>query len=84
MAKGDITDIGYVLILIAVLGLLLVFLNKPLSEGFSGSIRCDVDSPCSGHLKCINGFCAKTETVGITESNPVEVLPDGEPVPYFS
>jgi hypothetical protein len=78
-------DLGYCLILIFVLGLLLVFLGEPMSEGFSGSqaVRCDVDSPCPGHLKCINGFCAKTEPVGVVERNEVPLLPPGSPAPYF-
>lgn len=56
-----------------------------MCEGFSGSqaARCDVDSPCPGHLKCINGFCAKTEPVGVVERNEVPVLPSGSPAPYF-
>jgi len=56
-----------------------------MCEGFSGSqaVRCDVDSPCPGHLKCINGFCAKTEPVGIVERNEVPLLPPGSPAPYF-
>jgi len=78
-------DLGYCLILIFVLGLLLIFLGEPMCEGFSPSqaARCDVDSPCPGHLKCINGFCAKTEPVGVVERNEVELLPPGSPAPYF-
>jgi len=78
-------DLGYCLLLIFVLGLLLVFLGKPMCEGFSGNQaqRCDVDSPCPGHLKCINGFCAKTEPVGVVERNEVPLLPSGSPAPYF-
>jgi len=78
-------DFGYCLLLIFILGLLLVLLGKPISEGFSSSQaqRCDVDSPCPGHLKCINGFCAKTEPVGVVEKNEVPLLPPGSPAPYF-
>jgi len=78
-------DLGYCLILIFVLGMLLIFLGKPMCEGFSPNqaARCDVDSPCPGHLKCINGFCAKTEPVGVVERNEVELLPPGSPAPYF-
>ena len=77
-------DLGYCLLLIFVLGLLLVFLAKPMSEGFmSGPPRCDVDSPCPGHLKCVNGFCAKTEPVGVVEHNEVPMLSPGSPAPYF-
>jgi hypothetical protein len=78
-------DLGYCLALIFVLGLLLVFLGRPMCEGFSSSQapRCDLDSPCPGHLKCINGFCAKTEPVGVVERNEVPLLPPGSPAPYF-
>jgi hypothetical protein len=77
-------DLGYCLALIFVLGLALIVLQNPLSEGFrSEPLRCDVDTPCSGHLKCINGFCAKTEPVGVVEHNEVPLLPPGSPAPYF-
>ena len=78
-------DLGYCLGLILVLGLLLVFLGRPMCEGFDGgqAARCDVDMPCPGHLKCINGFCAKTEPVGVVERNEVPLLPPGSPAPYF-
>ena len=78
-------DLGYCLALIFILGLLLVFLGRPMCEGFTGgqAARCDVDMPCPGHLKCINGFCAKTEPVGVVERNEVPLLPPGSPAPYF-
>lgn len=78
-------DIGYALGLIFVLGLLLVVLQSPIAEGFSssGPSSCGVDMPCGGHLKCINGFCAKTDKVDITEKAPVDLLPPGSPAPYF-
>jgi hypothetical protein len=76
-------DLGYCLALIFVLGLFLVMIQDPMSEGFANPLRCDVDSPCSGHLKCINGFCAKTEPVGIVERNEVPLLPLGSQAPYF-
>lgn len=79
-------DLAYCLGLIFVLGFMLLVASGPLSEGFeSGSQvqRCDVDSPCSGHLKCINGFCAKTEPVGFVEKDEVPLLPPGSPAPYF-
>ena len=69
--------------LIFALGLLLIFMGGPLSEGFESAIRCDVDTPCNGHLKCINGFCAKTEPVGLVETAEVPLLPSGSPAPYF-
>jgi hypothetical protein len=77
-------DLAYCLGLIFVLGLLLVMVSGHLSEGFeSGLQRCDVDKPCDGHLKCINGFCAKTEPVDRVEVSEVPLLPSGSPAPYF-
>jgi hypothetical protein len=85
MAKLDYNDIGYTLLLIFVLGFVLVLLQKPLSEGFeSQAQRCGVDLPCGGFLKCINGFCAKTETVPLHEKNPVELLDTGDQFPYVA
>lgn len=76
-------DLGYCLGLLFVLGLLLVFM-APACEGFeSGPKHCDVDSPCDGHLKCINGFCAKTEPVRFVEKEEVPLLFPGSPAPYF-
>ena len=86
MAKGvDWKDMGYALGLLFILGMLLVILGKPISEGFTTAeaIRCDVYSPCPGLLKCLNGFCAKTDPVGLKENNPLTLLPDGAPLPYF-
>lgn len=78
-------DLAACLVLILVLGLLLVILGKPVSEGFSGGgpQRCDIHSPCPGFLKCINGFCAKTDPAPLVEKQPVELLPPGSPAPYF-
>ena len=82
--EKDVKDIVCALSLILVLGLLLHFLGKPISEGFMDSaIRCDVDNPCPGPLKCLNGFCAKTDPVPIKDKNPVPLLPPGSPAPYF-
>ena len=84
MAKPvDLYDIGCALGAILVLGLLLILLRKPLSEGFTGPAACGVDNPCSGHLKCVNGFCAKTDPVGVKEENPIPMLQPGSPFPYF-
>jgi hypothetical protein len=77
-------DMLSLLALLFFLGLLLYIFQSPLSEGFGNPQRCDVDSPCSGHLKCINGFCAETTPVGVKESSPVPLLPPGSPAPYFS
>jgi hypothetical protein len=77
-------DLMYALILLGVLGALLLFFGKPLSEGFqSGPVACGVDNPCSGHLKCINGFCAATDPVPPTEKESVPLLPPAGPAPYF-
>ena len=80
-------DLAYCLGLIFVLGLMLLFVSGPLSEGFESGFaqvqRCDVDTPCNGHLKCINGFCAKTEPIGLVEKDEVPLLPSGSPAPYF-
>jgi hypothetical protein len=75
-------DLGYCLGLLFVLGLLLLFMGGPMCEGFQSG-RCDVDNPCDGHLKCINGFCAKTDPVGFVEKDEVPLLPPGSPAPYF-
>jgi hypothetical protein len=81
----DIKELTYILLLIGGLGLLLLLLGKPISEGFaSGSNRCDVDNPCPGSLKCVNGFCADTNRVPmVQEEEPVPLLPPGAPAPYF-
>jgi len=81
----DIVEIGYALALILVLGLVVVLLRTQISEGFESqdAIKCGMNAPCPGHLKCINGFCAETESVPIKEVNPVPLLPPGGPAPYF-
>lgn len=78
-------DLLSLLALILFLGLMLYIFQSPMMEGFSSSAqRCDVDNPCSGLLKCINGFCANTDPVGVKEVSPVPLLPPGSPAPYFS
>jgi len=81
----DIMEIGYALGLILVLGLVLLFLRRHISEGFDGHdvIKCGINTPCPGHLKCLNGFCAATEPVAVKEVSPVPLLPPGGPAPYF-
>jgi hypothetical protein len=84
MAQVNLKDIGYALILIFVLGLVLHMITPYMSEGFeSGPPVCGVDTPCSGNLKCINGFCAKTERVPVIEKAPVDLLSPGSSAPYF-
>jgi hypothetical protein len=81
----DWKDIGCALGVVFFLGLILTVIQYPMtSEGFQNSdvIRCDLYTPCPGHLKCINGFCARTEAVPIREKDPVILLPDGQPYPY--
>ena len=83
MVPVNLNDIGYALALVFFLGLALLFITPYVSEGFEGPPVCDVDTPCPGQLKCINGFCAKTERVLIEEKEPVELLAPGAPAPYF-
>ncbi len=71
------------LALVLFLGMLLYIFQSPVYEGFA-SQRCDVHNPCSGHLKCINGFCASTTPVPFKDESPVPLLPPGSPAPYFS
>ncbi len=76
-------DIACALGLVLFLGALLLFFGKPVSEGFSNTFFCDVDNPCPGHLKCINGQCAKTDPRPIQNKDAVPLLPPGSPAPYF-
>ena len=81
----DIAEIGYALGLVLILGLIIVLLRKQISEGFEGedAIKCGINAPCPGQLKCLNGFCASTERVPVTETSPVPLLAPGGPAPYF-
>jgi len=85
MAGGfDWKDAGYAFALIFVLGILLIMLGPYVNEGFANQLqRCDLDNPCSGTLKCINGFCSKTDPLPLINKDPVEMLPEGGPAPYF-
>ncbi len=69
--------------LLLFLGLLILFLKSPMTEGFVSTSRCGVNQPCAGHLKCINGFCAKTDPIPLVDRAPVPLLPPGGPAPYF-
>jgi len=84
--KVDMSDIKYALFLLFGLGLLLVLLRGRIYEGFvsSDTIRCGVeDGPCPVDLKCINGFCAKTEPLPKKDKEPITLLEPGMPAPYF-
>jgi hypothetical protein len=83
----NLKEVGYILLLLLVLGGLLVLFQGSAAaagiDGFVGSNRCDLDNPCAAGLKCLNGFCAKTTPLEIVESDPVPLLPPGGPAPYF-
>ena len=80
----SLRDIGYALLLIFVLGFVLLMLQTPLAEGFTGAARCGVDQPpCAAGQKCMNGFCGTTEPMRLYEKRPVPILPDGVGAPYF-
>ena len=78
-------EVGTILGLIFVLGLILLIIQKySLTEGFASPARCGVDdAPCPPGQKCINGFCAIVDPKPICESDPVPLLPEGGPAPYF-
>lgn len=76
-------DIACGLGIVLVLGLILLLLGRPIAEGFDNDGRCDVDNPCPGSLKCLNGFCAKTDPLPVKEADPIPLLPPGSPAPYF-
>jgi hypothetical protein len=78
-------DIVYLLLLLLGLGFILHIMNSSYVEGFSNSSapRCGINMPCPNGLKCINGFCAKTERLPLADKNPIELLPPGSPAPYF-
>ncbi len=85
MAGIDVKDIACALGLILLLGIVLLFLRTPAMEGFmnDGAMRCDLYSPCPSGLKCLNGFCAKTDPRPLVDPAPVPLLPPGSPAPYF-
>ena len=82
MISREYKDILCGLGVVVVLGLLLLLLGRPIAEGFSDN-RCDVQNPCPVGLKCLNGFCAKTDPLPVVETDPVPLLPAGGPAPYF-
>lgn len=73
-------DLIQALVLILVLGLAVLALRRASDEGFmsGGATPCGANlAPCSGNLKCVNGFCARTEPMRAYERAPVPILPDG-------
>lgn len=80
-------DMIYALLLIFVLGLALLVLQGFYSGPWAhGPIHCGVDAPCAVGLKCINGFCAKTERLRVYEKdadNQAESSP-GSPAPFLA
>ena len=82
-------DIIYTLLLIFVLGLSLVIVHGlSVNDRFTstGAIHCGVNNPCALGLKCINGFCAKTERLRAYENdadNQAESSP-GSPAPFLA
>lgn len=80
------SDLIQALVLILVLGLAVLAFRRFSDEGFTsgGATPCGVDmAPCSGGLKCVNGFCARTEPARLYERAPVDILPDGQGAPLF-
>jgi hypothetical protein len=75
----DVRDIANTLCLILGLGLILAvwsgrakvnsFGRLSSVEGFDDAIPCGVNNPCEVGLKCINGFCAKTERLRTYEKD---------------
>ena len=85
-SRVDLYDIGCTLALLGFLGFLLILFKNPLSEGFTSGdvIQCHADRPCPGHLKCINGFCAKTDPRALYVNDSLPLLPDGAAYPLTS
>ena len=79
-------DLRSTLFLIFGLGLVLVLLNGRLRwtmEGFDNPIPCNADSPCDVGLKCINGFCAKTERLRMYEKDADNEAESSGPMPLY-
>ena len=81
---GDMTR---TLLLILGLGLVLVLLNGRMRwvvEGFNDdSVACGVNNPCDVGLKCINGFCAKTERLRTYEKDVDNQAESSGPMPLY-
>jgi len=67
----QLEDLISTLLLLFVLGAALVVFGGHISwiEGFNDAIPCGVNNPCDVGLKCINGFCAKTERLRVYEKD---------------
>jgi hypothetical protein len=80
-------DLRSTLLLILGLGLILVLLNGRMRwaiEGFSDdAIPCGVNTPCDLGLKCINGFCAKTERLMTYEKGAENQAESFGPMPLY-
>ena len=79
---GDVTS---TLLLILGLGLVLVLLTGRMRwavEGFTDeAVPCGVNNPCDIGLKCINGFCAKTERLRTYEKDADNQAESSGPMP---
>ena len=79
-------DMTKTLILIMSLGLLLVLINgyfKGSIESFTDAVQCGANMPCDVGLKCINGFCAKTERLRMYDKDADnEAESRGSPLPF--
>jgi len=79
-------DMANTLMLILGLGLVLVLLHGRLNwtlEGFDAPISCGVNNPCEVGLKCINGFCAKTERLRMYEKDADNEAESSGPMPLY-
>lgn len=86
-----VNDMISTLVLIFFLGLALVMIEglskQPAVQRMlsNDAISCGVDNPCAVGLKCINGFCAKTERLRMYErdlENEAESYP-GTAAPFL-
>ena len=82
----EMREITSTLFLILGLGLTLVLLNGRLRwtmEGFDNPVSCGVNAPCAVGLKCINGFCAKTERLRMYEKDANNQAESSGPMPLY-
>jgi hypothetical protein len=52
-------------------------------EGFDNPVSCGVNAPCAVGLKCINGFCAKTERLRMYEKDANNQAESSGPMPLY-